>query len=112
MASAISYEYYSAQLGANNGLATLDGTGKIPATQIPDIAENNFKGSFADEAALVAAYATAVLGDYAYNNDTSSYWYWNAALATPAWVDQEISATAYTALSTAEKAAVPYIIVS
>lgn len=112
MASAISYEYLTSIEGANNGLATLDGTGKLTLSQLPPSAVETYKGSFADEAAIIAAYPSATFGDYAYNEDTSSYWYWNAALGTPAWVNQEISATAYDALSPAERAAVPYIIIS
>lgn len=134
MASSISYEFYAAKRGGAdgiaplnssslvettylprgvaNGVASLDADTKVPVAQLPDSVVNNFKGEFADEAAIIAAYATATLGDYAYNDDTDSYWYWNAELATPAWVNQEISATAYDALSAAAKAAVPYIVVS
>lgn len=70
-----------------------------------------YKGEYADETALTTAYPTATLADYARVTATSTYWYWNAALATPAWVNQEISVTAYNALSAAEQAAVPYILV-
>jgi len=112
MASTIRYEFYSDQLGAASGMASLDAGGKLPVAQLPDSAVEVYKGSFADESAIVAAYPTGSLADYAYNEDTSSYWYWNAELTVPAWVDQEITATAYDALSTAEQAAVPYIIVS
>ena len=70
----------------------------------------NFKGSFPTNTALTQAYATASLADYAYVVSTNSYWYWNAGLATPAWVNQEITEAAYTVLSTAAKAAVPYIV--
>lgn len=69
-----------------------------------------YKGEFATSAALSTAYPTADLADYAYVTATSSYWYWNAALATPAWVNQQITETAYNALSAAEQAAVPYIV--
>lgn len=112
MASAISYEFFEAKQGVADGIATLDGDTKIPVAQLPDAAIDSYKGQFADEAALVAAYATAELSDYAYVTATSSYWYWNAALSTPAWVNQQITEAAYTALSTAEKAAVPYIVIS
>lgn len=110
MASSISYEYLKSIEGAANGLATLDGSGLVPLSQIPDTLEI-FKGEFADNTALTTAYPTASLGNYAYVTSTSSYWYWNKALAVPAWVNQQITATAYTALSNAEKAAVPYNIV-
>jgi len=110
MASAISYEYLKSREGAVNGIATLDGTGKVPVSQLPDAAIETYKGEYADEAALILAYPTAFLADYAYNTDTSSYWYWNDALVTPAWVNQQITEAAYLALSAAERAAVPYII--
>jgi len=45
------------------------------------------------------------------NDDTLSFWYWNAVLAIPAWVNQQITEVAYAALSVAEKAAVPYIVI-
>jgi len=75
------------------------------------VAKLPYKGQFATSAALIAAYPDGSLADYAYVTATSSYWYWNAALGTPAWVNQQITETAYAALSTAEKAAVPYIVI-
>jgi len=42
---------------------------------------------------------------------TSTYWYWNDALGTPAWVDQQIAEADYLLLSAAEIAAVPYIVI-
>lgn len=111
MASSISYEYLTSIEGAANGLATLGATGKVPVSQLPDAAIETCKGQYADEAAIILAYPTAALADYAWNIDTASFWYWNQALGTPAWVDQVITATAYALLSAAEKAAVPYIII-
>lgn len=109
MASSISYEYLASIEGTPNGLATLDGDGKIPASQLPSIAEV-YKGEFATSPALIAAFPTAAVSNYARVDSTSSWWYWNAALATPAWVNQQISIEDYLLLSTAEKAGVPYII--
>lgn len=75
------------------------------------IAENNnYKGNFDTSIKLQTDYPTASLADYAYVNGTASYWYWNAALGTPAWVNQEITESAYIALSDSVKAAVPYIV--
>lgn len=111
MASSISYEYLISIEGVANGLATLDGTGKVPVSQLPDASIETYKGQFADEAAIILAYPTAALADYAWNIATASFWYWNEALAIPAWVDQTITATDYNLLSAAEKAAVPYIII-
>ena len=111
MASAISYEFYSSKLGVANGLATLDAGGLVPVSQLPPAAIETYKGEFATSALLIAAYPTGALADYAYVTDTLSYWYWNDALAVPAWVNQQITEAAYLALSAAEQAAVPYILV-
>ena len=111
MSSAISYEYLNSVKAAANGLATLDGTGKVPLTQLPGGAIETYKGEYATSTLLIAAYPTANLADYAYVTATSSYWYWNRALGTPAWVNQEISIAAYLLLTASEKSAVPYIIV-
>lgn len=69
-----------------------------------------YKGHYASSAALLAAYASASLGDYAYVTATSSYWFWNNASTKLAWVNQQIAEASYTALTTPEKAAVPYIV--
>lgn len=70
----------------------------------------SYKGRFGTSAELQAKYLTATVADYAYVNNTSSFWYWNAGLATPAWVNQEITEAAYLALSASERMAVPYIV--
>ena len=117
MASAVSLEYLQSLEGVANGLATLDSTGTIPASQLPTSAIDHFKGQFADETALEAAYPTGSLADYAYVTATNSFWYWNAGLtgtdtpSAPAWVNQDITDTDYLALSATAKAMVPYIIV-
>ncbi len=111
MANAISFEYLISLAGRTDGLATLDSTGKIPIAQMPSGAIDTFKGTYADEAALSEAHASSATGDYAYVTATASYWYWNAALATPAWVNQEITATNYMALTPEAKKGAPYIIV-
>lgn len=111
MASAISLEYLLSIKGTADGLATLDTTGKIPVSQLPEAALDGFLGEYATEAALEAAYPTAALANYAYVNATSSYWYWNSGLSTPAWVNQQITAAAYLALTAAEQAPVPYVII-
>lgn len=111
MSSAISYEYLNSIEGVANGLATLDGTGKVPLVQLPGGAIETYKGEYATSALLITAYPVANLADYAYITATLSYWYWNKSLVTPAWVNQEITVTAYNLLSATEKASVPYIIV-
>jgi hypothetical protein len=110
MASALSYELFTAKQGVANGIATLDASGTVPVAQLPPAAIETYKGEYATEAALIALYPSASLADYAYVDATSSYWYWNAALGTPAWVNQQITEAAYLLLSPAEQAAVPYIV--
>ena len=112
MASALSYELFVAKQGVVNGIATLDGTGKVPVSQLPSSAIETYKGEYTASADLIAAYPSAALADYAYVDGTLSYWYWNDALATPAWVDQQISEADYLALDPTERAAVPYIVIS
>ena len=112
MASAISYELYVSKLGVANGVATLDGSGYIPVSQLPPSAIETYKGEYATSALLIAAYPTATLADYAYVTATSTYWYWNEALLpTAAWVDQQIPEASYLALTAPEIAGVPYIVV-
>jgi hypothetical protein len=110
MASALSYELFVAKQGVANGIATLDGDGLVPVSQLPPVAIETYKGEYATSAALITAYPTAALADYAYVTATSSYWYWNDALAIPAWVDQQIAELDYLDLTVAERAAVPYIV--
>lgn len=110
MANAVSYELFQAKQGVANGIATLDATGKVPVSQLPAAVIETYKGEYADEAAIILAYPTASLADYAYNDDTSSYWYWNDAPTIAAWVNQQISEADYILLTAAEKAAVPYIV--
>lgn len=111
MSSSISLEYLNSIKGSANGLATLDGTGKVPISQLPGGAIETYKGEYATSSALNTAYPSANLADYAYVTATSSFWYWNRALSVPTWVNQEITAIDYNALSSAEKSVVPYIII-
>lgn len=111
MASALSYELFVAKQGVANGIATLDGTGVIPVSQLPPAAIETYKGEYATSILLSTAYPIASLADYAYVTATSTYWYWNRALGIPAWVDQQITEANYLLLSVAEQAAVPYIVV-
>jgi len=111
MASAVSYEYLKSIQGAPGGIPILDGDGKIPDTQLPPTIVSPFKGRYADEAELTSARPTAGIADYAYVDDTLSFWYWNIGLVVPAWVNQEIIADDYDQLSDVEKSMVPYLIV-
>lgn len=111
MASSISYEYLISIEGAANGIATLDGSGKIPVGQLPPGAIETYKGVFANSAELIAAYPTGATADYAFVTADLMYYYWNNALGTPAWVKQNVTVATYTALTAAEKAQVPYVII-
>jgi len=111
MANALSYEYLKSIQGAPNGIPTLDGDGNIPESQLPPSVVSPFKGEFADETALTDEYPTASLADYAFVDDTSSFWYWNPGLTTPAWANQEIQEADYILLSDLAKSMIPYLVV-
>jgi len=111
MASAISYELLKSMQGQPGGLATLDSSGLIPVSQVPSSLQNSYKGEFVDTSALETAHPTGVIADYAYNDDTTSLWYWDAGADTPGWANQQITATAYASLSIASKADVPWVII-
>lgn len=111
MASAISYEYLASIEGVANGLATLDGSGKLPVSQLPPGSIETYKGVFVDVTALETAFPTGSTADYAFVTSELAYYYWNNALTIPAWVNQNIAIADYLLLSSTEKAQVPYIIV-
>jgi len=111
MANAVSHEYLKSIQGAPNGIPTLDGDGNIPEAQLPPSAVSPFKGQFADETELTDEYPTAGIADFAYVDDTSSFWYWNAGLTVPAWINQEIEEQDYLLLSDIAKSMVPYLVV-
>jgi hypothetical protein len=54
-------------LGAADGVATLDSSGKVPASQIPDIAVSDYLGSAANQAAMLAL--TGQKGDWVTRTD-------------------------------------------
>lgn len=55
--------------GVANGVATLDGAGKVPSTQIPDIALSKFLGPVASQAAMLALNGQE--GDWTVRTDLS-----------------------------------------
>lgn len=63
---AVTLNYITTQKGANSGLASLDAGGKIPSTQLPDIAITN-TSVVASQAAMLAL--TAQTGDVAVRSD-------------------------------------------
>jgi hypothetical protein len=102
MASSVTLEYLQSIQGAPNGISTLDSTGKIPASQIPPTM-HAFYGNYTALADLQAAYPTAEHGCYAYVGNVK-YFY---SAADSAWTSSEITASAYGALTQAQKDAVP-----
>ena len=111
MASAVSYEYLKSIMGIPNGIPTLDDDGEIPEGQLPPSAISPYKGQFTDEAELADEFPTGILADYAFVDETATFWYWNTGLITPAWVNQEINEADYLNLSDTAKGMVPYMIV-
>lgn len=132
----LSLEYLQSLEGVVGGLATLvadptSGAPTLAAAQIPTSLQSltpAFKGIFANAdgtsaTSLQVLQPTGNLGDYAYVTSTSSFWYWNAGLATtdatspygigtgPQWVNQQITATNYAEIVTGDaQNMVPYII--
>lgn len=111
MSSAVSLELLETMKGEPDGIASLDDTGHIPVDQLPAGSVETYKGIFATTAVLLAAHPTGLIADYAYVTATNSFWYWNSQLTTPAWVNQLITPANYNALTTQQKAAVPYIVI-
>jgi len=109
VASAVSYELLISKFGTPNGVATLDGAGLVPVSQLPNGVFGPYRGQYATSDALFAAFPIGTYADYAYVLGTSSYWYWNVNLAH--WVNQQITEADYLLLSVAAKAAVPYIVI-
>lgn len=60
------------QKGANNGVATLDSGGKLPASQLPAIAVSDYLGSVANQSAMLAL--SGEKGDWAIRSDLSTVW--------------------------------------
>lgn len=59
----------NANKGVNNGYASLDGSGKVPTSQLPNLAMNNV-WTVASQSAMLAL-STAVVGDVAIRSDSS-----------------------------------------
>lgn len=58
--------------GVANGLATLDGAGKLPAAQLPDLAVTEYLGETASEAAMLAL--SGEYGDWTVRTDAGTVW--------------------------------------
>jgi hypothetical protein len=58
------------EMGANSGVATLDISGKLPTTQLPDLAIVQYLGSVASQVAMLAL--TGQLGDWCIRSDLGS----------------------------------------
>jgi len=71
-AAAIAAKLDASQKGAASGVATLDGSSKIPVTQIPDIAIVNYLGTVASQTAMLALVGQQ--GDWAIRSDLGTVW--------------------------------------
>lgn len=60
------------QKGAANGVATLDGTGKVPSAQLPAIAISEYLGAAANQAAMLAL--SGQQGDWCTRTDLGTTW--------------------------------------
>lgn len=67
LTSALAAKVDDSEKGAAGGVATLDGGGKVPAAQIPDIAITTFLGVSANQAAMLAL--TGQYGDWTTRTD-------------------------------------------
>jgi len=111
MSSAVSLEYLESLVNEPNGIAGLNSSGKLNPSVLPAGSVETYKGQFATTALLIVAFPVGSIADYAYVDATNSFWYWNAKLVVPTWVNQVITPALYNALTTAQKACVPYIII-
>jgi hypothetical protein len=107
----ISIEYFESVQGVASGIATLDATGHLPIAQASPGSVETYKGEYASSVEIILAYPAASIADYAWSVADDAFWYWNGGLLVPAWVLQTITAAAYALLTTAAKAAVPYIVI-
>ncbi len=62
----------NSEKGANSGVATLDGSGKLTAAQLPNLAITAFLGNAADQTAMLAL--TGQQGDWAIRTDSGAVW--------------------------------------
>lgn len=62
----------ASEKGANNGVATLDAGGKLPTSQLPNLAITDYLGSVASQAAMLAL--SGQKGDWAIRSDTGAVW--------------------------------------
>jgi len=58
--------------GVAGGFASLDGTGKVPSSELPSIAISDFLGTAADQAAMLLL--TGEVGDWCIRSDLSTTW--------------------------------------
>ena len=82
--------YILAEKGLANGLASLDGNGKLTASQLPDLA---------DDVIVVASYAslpaTGTAGKIYITADNNKMYRWDPDLTTPDYVELSVDLSAY-----------------
>lgn len=83
-------DFILASKGQANGLASLDANGKLPSSQLPDLA---------DDVIVVASYAslpaTGTAGKIYITADNNKMYRWDPDLETPNYVDLSIDLTEY-----------------
>ncbi len=107
--SNISFEYLQSLIGNASGIAPLGPDGKLPDTYLPDTARGAFVGSYATLAELQAAHPTGLAGQYGLV--AGKTYYWNTAQTMMKWNPEEITASAYQALTAEEKAGQPSFLI-
>lgn len=82
--------YILASKGQANGLASLDANGKLPSSQLPDLA---------DDVIVVASYAslpaTGTAGKIYITADNNKMYRWDPDLTTPDYVELSVDLSAY-----------------
>jgi hypothetical protein len=68
----VDLSYLTAQKGAANGIATLDASSKLTASQIPDISIVSYLGTVANQTAMLAL--TGQQGDWCIRSDLGTTW--------------------------------------
>ena len=105
MEALMSYQLFKNKGNADGGYPVIDPvTHTINAIYIPVSSQETYKGSYANEAAIILSNPAGVLNDSAYNQATKSFWFWNSGLVVPTWVNQETTDLLYTALIANAKA--------
>ena len=87
-------DFILASKGQANGLASLDANGKLPSSQLPDLA---------DDVIVVASYAslpaTGTAGKLYITADNNKMYRWDPDLTTPDYVELSVDLSAYATIA-------------